>query len=86
MLDYHTDSLKEALARLTRNRLPRAAVKYRADRSKAAKILSVHPNTVYSRFQRILDLTGVDPKSYDGLTELLVIADCRGRQLSTVHE
>jgi len=44
---------------------------------KAAKMLSVHPNTVYSRFQRIMDITGMDAKSYDALTGLLVVADCK---------
>lgn len=53
---------------------------------RAAKILSVHPNTVYSRFQRILDISGVDAKSYDGLTELLVIADCNRRESKATRE
>jgi hypothetical protein len=43
----------------------------------AAESLSVHPNTIYARFQKILDLTGADAKSYHVLTELLTIADCR---------
>ncbi len=46
---------------------------------RAAKALSVHPNTIYSRLQRILDITGLDAKSYHSLTNLLVIAECRPR-------
>lgn len=45
---------------------------------KAAQTLSVHPNTIYARFQRIRDITGLDARSYDALTELLILADCRG--------
>jgi hypothetical protein len=44
---------------------------------KAAESLSVHPNTIYARFQKIWDITGADAKSYHVLTELLTIADCR---------
>lgn len=44
---------------------------------KTAKILSVHPNTIYSRMQKIRDVTGLDVKSYDALSELLVIANYR---------
>ena len=39
--------------------------------------LAVHPNTVYSRLQKIADVTGLDPKSYHALTELLIAADSR---------
>ncbi len=46
---------------------------------KAAKMLSVHPNTIYSRLQRIFDITGMDAKSYHSLTDLLIIAECRPR-------
>lgn len=46
---------------------------------KAAETLSVHPNTVYSRFQKLLDVTGLDARSYEMLTELLIVADCRRR-------
>jgi hypothetical protein len=44
---------------------------------KAADTLGVHPNTIYARFQRIVELTGLDPRSYHPLTELLIIAECR---------
>ena len=45
---------------------------------KAAKKLGVHPNTVYFRMQRILDVTELDPRSYHDLTELLIVLDCEG--------
>ena len=38
----------------------------------AAKNLSVHPNTIYSRMQRIADLTGKNALGYHDLTELLL--------------
>lgn len=44
---------------------------------KAAETLAVHPNTIYSRLQRIFDITGLDAKSYHALTDLLIISDCR---------
>ena len=44
---------------------------------KAAESLPVHPNTIYSRFQKILDVTGLDARSYHTLTELLIVADCQ---------
>jgi sugar diacid utilization regulator len=42
----------------------------------AAKRLSVHPNTIYARAQRIADITGRNPLSYHTLTEMLLAADC----------
>lgn len=44
---------------------------------KTAQILSIHPNTVYSRLQRVLDLTGLEARSFHQLSELLVVIDCR---------
>jgi hypothetical protein len=44
----------------------------------AAQKLSVHPNTIYARFQRLRDITGLDARCYHALTELLIVADCRG--------
>ncbi len=44
---------------------------------KAARSLDVHPNTVYTRMQRIADITGLDGQRYHELTELLLTADCR---------
>lgn len=43
----------------------------------AARLLAVHPNTIYSRMQRIADITGLDGLKYHALTELLLTADCR---------
>lgn len=51
---------------------------------RAAENLKVHPNTIYSRFQRILDITGLDARSYNALSELLLVADC-GRRSSIVR-
>jgi hypothetical protein len=48
---------------------------------KAAAVLTVHPNTIYARFQRILAITGVHATTYHGLSELLLVADC-GRRSS----
>jgi sugar diacid utilization regulator len=44
---------------------------------KAAKLLSVHPNTIYARAQRISDITGRNPLSYHALTEMLLATECR---------
>lgn len=43
---------------------------------KTAKTLSIHPNTIYARMQRINDITGLNPLSYNALTELLLAMDC----------
>lgn len=43
---------------------------------KTAKALSIHPNTIYARMQRIDDITGRNPLSYNALTELLLATDC----------
>jgi len=45
---------------------------------KAARALRRHPNTVYTRLERIRDLTGLDGQRYRDLTELLLAADCWG--------
>ena len=42
----------------------------------AAKILNVHPNTIYVRMQKINVLTGRNGQSYHDLTELLLVLDC----------
>lgn len=44
---------------------------------KAAARLAVHPNTIYSRFNRIADVTGLNALGYYPLTELLLAVDCR---------
>ena len=45
----------------------------------AAEKLKVHPNTIYSRWQKIADITGLEARSYHALTELLLVADCMRR-------
>ena len=42
----------------------------------AAKVLGVHPNTIYARFARINEATGSDPRTFTGLSDLLVVCDC----------
>ena len=42
---------------------------------RAAETLTVHPNTIYARFQRIQDITGLDARSFRELTELLIVLD-----------
>jgi sugar diacid utilization regulator len=43
---------------------------------KAARILGRHPNTIYTRIERVKNLTGLDGQCYRDLTELLLAADC----------
>lgn len=43
---------------------------------KAAQVLGMHPNTIYARLQRILDITGLQARSYGALTDLLIVCDC----------
>ena len=43
---------------------------------KAAEVLGVHPNTIYARFERIHDLTGLQPRSFESLQDLLIVCDC----------
>ena len=44
---------------------------------KTARALSVHPNTIYARMQRITDVAGISPLGYHGLTEILLAIECR---------
>jgi len=44
---------------------------------KAARLLDVHPNTIYTRMERIADITGQNGLEYHALTEMLLTADCR---------
>ena len=44
---------------------------------KTAQSLQLHPNTIYARFQKIYDLTGLDAKAFHDLNELLIVADCK---------
>jgi PucR C-terminal helix-turn-helix domain/GGDEF-like domain len=41
----------------------------------AAQALGVHPNTIYARFQRIFDISGLQPKSFNALNDLLIVCD-----------
>lgn len=41
----------------------------------AAQLLAVHPNTIYARFQRIFDISGLQPKSFNALNDLLIVCD-----------
>jgi sugar diacid utilization regulator len=43
----------------------------------AARALRLHPNTIYARLARIGDCTGLDPRRYHDLTELLLCTECR---------
>jgi sugar diacid utilization regulator len=43
---------------------------------RTAKLLSLHPNTIYARLQKIEDLTGQNALSYNALTELLLATEC----------
>ena len=43
---------------------------------KTAKSLSIHPNTIYARLQKIQDITGRNALCYHDLSELLLASDC----------
>ena len=43
----------------------------------AAQALDVHPNTIYARFQRIRDISGLQARSFNDLTALLMVSDCK---------
>jgi purine catabolism regulator len=43
---------------------------------KAAQVLDVHPNTIYARLQRVFDISGLQARSYNALTDLLIVCDC----------
>jgi hypothetical protein len=44
---------------------------------KAAQTLGVHPNTMYARFERIFDICGLQARTFNALTQLLIVADCK---------
>lgn len=54
----------------------RAVAQADMNMQKAARLLNKHPNTVYTRIERIRELTGLDGQRYHDLTELLLGADC----------
>ncbi len=43
---------------------------------KTAKVLAIHPNTIYARMQKIDDITDRNALSYHALTELLLATEC----------
>ena len=47
---------------------------------KAGTVLSVHPNTIYSRLNKIRDITGFDARRFKSLSELLLMCDIRHSQ------
>jgi len=53
---------------------------------KAAQALSVHPNTVYARLQRILDISGLEARSFNALTDLLIVCDCNRHGASGISD
>ena len=55
----------------------RAYAKTNMNILKAGAVLDVHPNTIYSRFNKIHHLTGLDARRFKALTELLLICDIR---------
>jgi hypothetical protein len=44
---------------------------------RAALALGVHPNTIYARFERISEITGLQPRYFAALATLLVVADSK---------
>jgi sugar diacid utilization regulator len=53
---------------------------------KSAELLGVHPNTVYARLRRILNVSGLDARSFNALADLLVVCDCFHRGVVGVSE
>ena len=47
---------------------------------KAARLLDIHPNTIYARLQRIRDITSLDGQRFNDLNELLLAAEIGGKQ------
>lgn len=52
---------------------------------RAARALGQHPNTVYGRLDRILELTGRDPRKFHALNELLIAATSKAFELQSTH-
>jgi PucR-like helix-turn-helix protein/diguanylate cyclase with GGDEF domain len=44
---------------------------------KAAQALGLHPNTLYARFQRIFEISGLHARFFHQLNTLLIVAGCR---------
>lgn len=51
---------------------------------KAAQLLGIHANTVYARLQRIFDISGLQAKSFEGLSDLLIVCDYIHRSPSSL--
>jgi PucR C-terminal helix-turn-helix domain len=49
-----------------------------SDPTRTARHLDLHTNTVHFRLNRIRDLTGINPRSYAGLSLLLTTARMTG--------
>ena len=43
---------------------------------RTAKVLALHPNTIYARIQKVADITGKNALNYHALTELLLTTEC----------
>jgi len=43
---------------------------------KAALSLGVHANTVYARLQRVCDISGLQARGFNDLSDLLIVCDC----------
>jgi hypothetical protein len=52
---------------------------------KTAQLLSVHPNTVYARLQRIFEITQLQATSFHALSDLLAVSDCVRRGAVEAH-
>ena len=53
----------------------RAYAKCNLNVLKAAEMLHCHPNTIYSRFEKVREITGLNPREFFPLEDLLVVAD-----------
>jgi sugar diacid utilization regulator len=51
---------------------------------KSAELLSIHPNTIYARLEKILDITGLNAKNFHSLNELLIIAEYKLKPMSNL--
>jgi hypothetical protein len=47
----------------------------------AAQTLGVHPNTLYARFARICAISGLQARTFNALSVLLIVADCKPARL-----
>lgn len=50
---------------------------------KAAQALELHPNTLYARFQRIFEISGLHARFFNQLNTLLIVAGCRREDAPT---